>query len=159
MIEIALAAESPLWAELGDVEALARRAVDAALAVARPSLSGACEVAILLGDDAAVRELNRAWRGKDSATNVLSFPAAPQPGAPGPRPLGDIALAFETLRREAEAEGKSLADHASHLIIHGLLHLLGFDHETAQDAEDMEALEIEALRRLGIANPYRDLAA
>ena len=159
MIEVALAAESPLWAELGDVEALARRAVDAALAAARPSLSEACEVSILLGDDAALRELNRAWRGRGGATNVLSFPAAPQPGAPGPRPLGDIALAFETLRREAEAEGKSLADHASHLIIHGLLHLLGFDHEKAGDAEEMEAVEIEALRRLGIANPYRDLAA
>jgi probable rRNA maturation factor len=159
MIEVELVVGSELWAELADVEAVARRAVDAALAVARPRLSEPCELSILLGDAATVRDLNRTWRGKDSATNVLSFPAAPQPGAPGPRCLGDIALAFEILHREAEAEGKSLADHASHLIIHGLLHLLGFDHEKAGDAEQMEALEIEALRRLGIASPYRDMAA
>jgi probable rRNA maturation factor len=159
MIGVELVLGSDRWTELGELETLVRRSVDAALAVARPSLPERPEVSVLLADDAALRELNRAWRGKDSATNVLSFPAAPQPGPAGPCSLGDVALAFETVQREAEAEGKRLADHVSHLIVHGLLHLLGFDHEAAGEAEEMEALEIEALRRLGIANPYRDMAA
>jgi probable rRNA maturation factor len=159
MIGVELVLGSDRWTELGELETLVRRSVDAALAVGRPSLPERPEVSVLLADDAALRELNRAWRGKDSATNVLSFPAAPQPGPPGPRCLGDIALAFETVQREAEAQRKRLADHVSHLIVHGLLHLLGFDHEADGEAEEMEALEIEALRRLGIANPYRDMAA
>ena len=158
MTEVEIVVASDLWARLGDVEALARRAVGAGLAAAR-ARSEANEISLLFADDAAVRELNRTWRGKDAATNVLSFPAGPQPAGPGPRPLGDVALAFETLEREADAEGKSLADHASHLIVHGLLHLLGYDHDRDAEAQEMETLEIEALRRLGVANPYRDAAA
>ena len=82
-----------------------------------------------------MRALNRDWRGKDKPTNVLSFPAPPPPGAPGPRHLGDIVLAYETLAREAAAEGKALADHAAHLVVHGVLHLLGYDHEAEAEAE------------------------
>ena len=159
MIALDLAAGSERWAALGDVEALARRAVEAALTVARNPPRQEAEISLLLGDDEAVRALNRAWRGKDKATNVLSFPANPHPGMPGPQPLGDIALAFETVAREAEIEGKTLADHAAHLIVHGVLHLLGYDHETEAEAEIMEALEVEALARLGIADPYREMAA
>ena len=93
------------------------------------------------------------------ATNVLSFPANPPPGTPGRQPLGDVALAFGTVAREAESESKTLADHATHLIVHGVLHLLGYDHETEAEAEIMEALEVETLARLGIADPYREMAA
>ena len=83
----------------------------------------------MLTDDAQIQELNRTWRGKDKPTNVLSFPAPEQPGSDGPRHLGDIALASETLVREAEEESKELAHHFTHLIVHGVLHLLGYDHE------------------------------
>jgi probable rRNA maturation factor len=155
---IDLSVESDRWSALGDPSALVQRAADAALAVA-PPVGEEVEISILLAGDATVRELNRAWRGKDKPTNVLSFPANPQRGVPGPRPLGDIVLAFETVDGEAQAEGKTLADHAAHLIVHGVLHLLGCDHETDAEAEAMEALEVKALTRLGIANPYREMAA
>jgi probable rRNA maturation factor len=161
LIDLDIAVASKGWKALGDaeaVEALARRAVEAALAViGRPPEE--LSLSLLLADDRAVRALNRGFRGKDKPTNVLSFPASAPPGLPGPRPLGDIALAFETVAREAESEGKTLADHARHLIVHGTLHLLGYDHETDAEAERMEALEVEALARLGIADPYREAAA
>jgi probable rRNA maturation factor len=159
MIELDLVVESERWVAVGNLEALARSAVDAALAVAGHPPDDDIELSLLLADDAAVQALNRSWRGKDAPTNVLSFPAIPQPDHPGVRPLGDIALAFETLAREAEGERKPLADHVAHLIVHGVLHLLGRDHETEAEAGEMEALEVEALARLGIADPYRELAA
>ena len=159
MIDIDLAVTSDRWSALGDAEALVRRAVEAVLSVASTGDDEDLELSLLLADDAALRELNLAWRGQDKATNVLSFPAPPQPEAPGPRPLGDIALAFETLAREAETQGKALADHAAHLIVHGVLHLLGYGHDDEAEAEAMEALEVRALARLGIADPYREMAA
>jgi probable rRNA maturation factor len=146
------------WSRLSDPEALVRRAVEAAVAVAGRTAPDA-EISLLLTDDAGVRALNRDWRGKDKATNVLSFPAPVQPGLPGPRHLGDIALAYETLAREAEAQSKTLADHLSHLVVHGTLHLLGYDHELEAEAEIMEGLEVKALATLGIADPYGDMAA
>jgi probable rRNA maturation factor len=119
------------------------------------------EIGILLDDDATVRRLNAAHRGKDRATDVLSFPtfdrileAAPGHLATGPLPLGDVVLALETVRADAEAGAKSLADHVSHLVVHGCLHLLGYDHQNADDAELMEAMERRILDRLGIADPY-----
>jgi probable rRNA maturation factor len=154
-----LSVEADGWAALDDPELLARAAIKAALAVARPREPDAVEVSLLLTGDAAIRELNRAWRGKDRPTNVLSFRANPPAGLPGPRSLGDVVLAFETVAQEAAAEGKTLADHVAHLIVHGVLHLLGHDHETEAEAEAMEALEVEALARLGIADPYREMAA
>ncbi len=155
-LDLDVAVEGGAWSEVADIEALAHRAVAAALGVASDAPRDPVEVSLLLTDDAGVRELNSAWRGKDKPTNVLSFPAPEQPGVPGPRHLGDIALAFETLQREARDEGKTVADHAAHLIVHGTLHLLGYDHETTGEAEIMEALEVKALKRLGIADPYRD---
>lgn len=151
VIELDIALEGGDWTALGDPEALGRRAVGAALAVARAG--GPVSVGLLFTDDAAVRALNRDWRGQDKPTNVLSFPAPPGPVA-GPRHLGDIALAYETLGREAAEEGKPLSHHAAHLIVHGALHLLGHDHEDDGAAAAMEASEIEALATLGIADPY-----
>jgi len=143
---------------LAGAEALARRAAEAAVAVA-DAADEDFEVGMMLTDDAGIRTLNRQWRGKDKPTNVLSFPAPEQPGLEGPRHLGDLALAYETLVREAEEESKPLAHHFAHLVVHGVLHLLGYDHEVEEEADAMEALEIEALATLGIADPYRDMAA
>ena len=147
------------WARVADLETLAMCAVEAAFAVAPEAPGSPVELSLLLSDDAGVRELNRAWRSLDTTTNVLSFPGSGAASPEGVHHLGDIALAFETVAREAEAEGKSLADHVAHLIVHGVLHLLGRDHETDDEAEAMEALETAALASLGIADPYRDMAA
>jgi probable rRNA maturation factor len=102
-----------------------------------------------------IRGLNAQWRTKDKATNVLSFPAfAPNKTGPLPPMLGDIVLAAETVKREAVAEEKPLDHHISHLVVHGLLHLIGYDHEVDEDAEEMEALERRVLARLAIPDPY-----
>lgn len=117
-----------------------------------PGAPSGLTIAALLADDARLRDLNRAFRGKDAPTNVLSFPAPPRSGM-----LGDIALAFETCAHEAEQQGKSFRDHAAHLILHGILHLHGLDHETGEaDAERMEALERAILGEIGIADPYQE---
>jgi probable rRNA maturation factor len=112
----------------------------------------------MLTDDAGIRTLNANWRGIDKPTNVLSFPALQPtgPSLPGdpPRMLGDIAIAYETTRREADDEGKAFDHHLSHLAIHGFLHLIGYDHETDEEAGEMESLEREILARLGIPDPY-----
>ena len=158
MIELDVMIEAGDWARLPGAEALAQRAAEAALAVADEE-GEAFEASVMLTGDAQLQELNRTWRGKDKPTNVLSFPAPEPPGATGPRHLGDIALAFETLTRESEEESKELAHHFAHLIVHGVLHLLGYDHEVEAEAEIMEALEVKALAVLGIADPYRDKAA
>lgn len=105
-------------------------------------------------DDAQMRELNRDWRKLDKPTNVLSFPAPRAPGAQPVTPLGDIFLGLETVKREAEEQGKAFRDHTAHLIVHGFLHLIGYDHETEAEAEEMEGEEIAVLARLGISNPY-----
>ncbi len=158
MIELDIMIEAGNWARLESVEALASKAAEAAVAVADEADED-FEASVMLTDDAHIQELNRTWRAKDKPTNVLSFPAPEPPGATGPRHLGDIALAYETLVRESEDESKELAHHFAHLIVHGVLHLLGYDHEANDEAEAMEALEIEALARLGIANPYREISA
>ncbi len=147
------------WAQIGTIEAQARRAVEAAFAVAPQAPRSPVEISLLLTDDAGMRELNRAWRGLDKPTNVLSFPGSGPSSPEGVRHLGDIALAFETVAREAAEEHKSLADHVAHLIVHGTLHLLGHDHAADEEADAMEALEAAALARLGIADPYRGMAA
>ncbi len=102
-----------------------------------------------MSDDAQVRALNRDYRGKDKPTNVLSFPMPEDSGL-----LGDVVLARETLEREAAEQGKTFADHLTHLVVHGVLHLYGFDHQNDTDAADMEAREVRALAQLGIDNPY-----
>jgi probable rRNA maturation factor len=129
--------------------------VEAVRSAAREALSGdARPLAILLTDDAAIRALNARHRGKDRPTNVLSFPAAPMKGMPAT--LGDIAIAYETAAREAHEEGKAVEHHLAHLAVHGVLHLLGEDHDDEAGAERMEAAERRILARLGIADPYRD---
>lgn len=156
MIVLDIEAEDDRWDAVANRDAVLQRAAEAALAVLPEAPSNRFLVTLLLGDDAAIRELNRAWRGQDKATNVLSFPSPDLVHLPdGSRQLGDIVLAYETLAREAEEEGKSLADHAVHLVVHGVLHLLGHDHDDDDEAEEMERLEVLALSRLGIADPYR----
>lgn len=147
MIGFDLIVEDDSWSALGDLEALCRKAFDAACAVA-PVDEG--NLALLLAGDDTLHQLNREFRGKDKPTDVLSFPSLPMD-----RPfLGDIAVALGVSAKDAEIQGKKLADHLVHLLIHGYLHLLGFDHETDEEASEMEALEIKALATLGIANPY-----
>lgn len=152
MILLEVECEAGNWERAGDLDALSEAAAGAVLA-AIDDPGGDCAATLLFTDDAQVRDLNRQWRGQDKATNVLSFPSPPMPGSP--RHLGDIALAYGTVAREAEEEGKSLSDHTSHLVVHGLLHLLGHDHEAEEEAEAMEATETRILARLGIADPYR----
>lgn len=142
------------WREIEALRPRILAAVQAALALAPVKPLAGAELSLLLTDDKRIRSVNRDWRGFDKATNVLSFPAAPPERIAGSPVLGDIVLAFETIAREAESEDKSFGDHLSHLVVHGLLHLLGEDHETQEQAERMEALETAALARLGVADPY-----
>ncbi len=157
--EIEVAIEDARWSEaVPEIDDLVACAVGAALAILPDPVAEPVEVSVLLADDETVRGLNRDWRGKDKATNVLSFPAAKQPRPPGmARPLGDVVLAYDTMLRESAEQSKPLKHHLVHLLVHGTLHLLGQDHETGEaQAEAMESLEIAALAKLGIANPYAD---
>ncbi|AHB48281.1 metalloprotease [Hyphomicrobium nitrativorans NL23] len=151
--------EAESWGSVDGLEPLIEEAGRALAAAPRFSHFTPAEACIALADDAAVHELNLRYRGKDKPTNVLSFPATPM-GHPSedvaPRALGDLVLAHETLVREAAEQGIPLAHHLQHLVIHGLLHLLGYDHETERQAEEMEAMEVEILASLGIPNPYLD---
>jgi probable rRNA maturation factor len=142
------------WDDAQIDNALLRRAAQAALAEAPALPAGGYGLTILLTDDEEMRALNRTWRGKDAPTNVLSFPASESLSGPGL--LGDIALAYETIREEARERDVALADHVAHLVVHGALHLLGFDHADDMQAERMEALERKALASLGFADPYAD---
>ena len=155
MIEIVI--ESPLWDRVADVEAQVRRAVEAAL----PPTRAACEIAVVLTDDESMRALNARFRGNDKPTNVLSFPAPASAQSPAgkdapPASLGDILVAFETAKAEAAAQGKEFGHHVAHLIVHGVLHLLGYDHEADAEAEAMEARERAILMRLDISDPYEE---
>ena len=166
MLDIATDA-GPAWPADIDWSTLAERAVKAAL-LQTPDAelitkSAMVEVSVKLSDDAEVQQLNAAYRGKDKPTNVLSFPMVQQDlieainiGDDGETLLGDIILAHETCAREAAERGISLADHATHLIVHGTLHLVGHDHENDAEADTMEALETRALETLGLADPYGD---
>jgi probable rRNA maturation factor len=157
MTEVLVVAEC--WQNEPDAEAVIQRAIAAAAGSVDADV-GDAELAVMLTDDPGIRTLNSNWRGIDKPTNVLSFPALQPEGArmPGdaPRMLGDIAIAYETTRSEADAEGKPFEHHLSHLAIHGFLHLIGYDHENDAGAEEMEALETEILEQLGIPDPYAD---
>lgn len=157
-VSIDIAIDCDAWpAAVDDLAALARRAIDAAVILARADLPDGSELSVLFCDDAAIRVLNRNWRGLDKPTNVLSFPAPEAAAVPGvPRLLGDIAVAFETTRHEAEAAGRTLAAHLSHLLVHGFLHLLDHDHEDDDEAAAMEGLETRILARLGLSDPYAE---
>ena len=156
----------PLWGQEIDWEALANRAAAAAAGVAPELAHDNLIVSLVLASDREVHDLNRQWRAKDKPTNVLSFPmlsreevlhAAADEGAPGM--LGDLILALGVCTREAADKGIPVADHVAHLIVHGLLHLAGHDHETGEaDATAMEALETKALALMGLPDPYCDAA-
>jgi probable rRNA maturation factor len=158
--------DAPGWTtRFDDIEALCRRAIDAALAAAPPH-RGDRVVSVLFTSDATMRRLNASYRGQDKATNVLSFPADADADlddggagiASGEPPfLGDIAIGLEAVLREAEDEGKPPADHVCHLIVHGTLHLLGYDHDGDTGAHAMERLEVQVLAGLGVPDPYEPL--
>jgi probable rRNA maturation factor len=146
--------QSGLWAQGGIAhEPLARAA---RVAYAAAGGRDAAAVALALSDDAQVRELNREWRGMDKATDVLSFPDGEMDGEICA--LGDIILAYETVARDAEEAGLQTGNHAIHLVIHGMLHLLGYDHDTEDDAAAMERLETDIMAGLGLHDPYGLLA-
>jgi probable rRNA maturation factor len=151
---------SPRWRKKPRSAVLIRKAIaEAAKSGSRRRLKSGSpshtELAIVLTDDSAIRALNREWRKLDAPTNVLSFPAkAAGASRHLPRHLGDIVIAYETTAREARAEGKSFDHHLVHLAVHGYLHLLGYDHATDGDAENMEHLEIAILARLAVPDPY-----
>lgn len=159
--------EDKRWTAL-NLEALANRAAAAALVQVGLDPE-TCEISLLACDNSRISVLNAEFRGKPVPTNVLSWPAedraAPNAGHCPPRPvpdptgevaLGDIAISYDTCAREAEAQAKPMRDHVTHLIVHGLLHLLGYDHVRDADATLMEGLEVEILGRLGLDDPYRD---
>ena len=155
-LEVDVVRHAEIWDRIAVSDEVLARAALAAFAASSVAPDAPCEVTLVLTDDDEMRELNRTWRGKDSSTNVLSFPAGESVGeAHGePSSLGDIVLAGETVIEEAKLKGIPAADHAVHLVVHGMLHLLGFDHERDADAERMEALETKVLAGLGVADPY-----
>jgi probable rRNA maturation factor len=168
-MQLDMVIEDPRWDALG-IEALAVEACSATLAHLGLDTSRA-EVTVLACDDARIAVLNADFRGKPTPTNVLSWPAeergpdtpgavppAPEPGLDGMLELGDIAIAFETCGREAAEARKPLEAHVTHLVVHGVLHLLGYDHETDADAALMEGTEVKILGKLGHDDPYRDSA-
>lgn len=154
-IDFDLTVEAGEWPDEAALTALVEHAIAATFAELTPPRPGESELGVVFTDDARIRELNAGWRGKDRATNVLSFPAFPETRS-GPLPplLGDIVLAAETVAGEAALEARPIENHISHLVVHGLLHLLGYDHESDAEAEEMEALERRALARLAIPDPY-----
>jgi probable rRNA maturation factor len=154
-LSIDIAADAPGWSAIPSAAAVVRLAVEAAVADAG---FVDAEVGAVLADDEEVRALNRRWRNTDQPTNVLSFPAPDTSSQAGPRFLGDIVFAFETITREADAEGRHIEHHLAHLAVHGALHLLGFDHEDGANAETMEGRERQILARLGIPDPYAPTA-
>ncbi len=153
-LAIAISIECAGWSQLAQLEALVDDALQATVEETGDVLPENAEVSLLFCDNARIRELNRQFRGQDKPTNVLSFP--------GPEPietaqfLGDIAVAYETVAREAGEQHKTTEQHCRHMIVHGFLHLLGYDHEIDDEAEAMEAMEIRVLKRQGVQNPYRD---
>jgi probable rRNA maturation factor len=149
-VKVDVLVESGLWKEPAKARSVLRQAIRRAAATLSTRQA---ELAIVLTDDSAIRLLNRQWRGIDAATNVLSFPIK---GAGGdPRLVGDIVLAYETIAREARADHKPFAHHLAHLAVHGFLHLFGYDHQRALQAEAMEQAERDILLQLDIPDPYR----
>ena len=151
-LEIDIQVASPLW----DAQPLAEQTVRAAIAAARAARDADGEVSVLLADNTAIRALNRDWRSIDKPTNVLSFPAAKETGG---KFLGDIVVAYETLARECADEQRDFLHHLAHLTVHGFLHLIGYDHQTDSQADEMEGLESRIMRSMNMPDPYlaRDL--
>jgi len=154
-MDIEVLLEDGSWAgALPEIEALARTAAETALRTVRPP-GRPLSATVLLADDATLQDLNRRFRDKNRPTNVLAFESGEAVQGPtGPLHLGDIAIAAETTFREAADYDRPLAHHVQHLVVHGVLHLVGYDHEAAAEAAVMESLEVEILARLGVADPY-----
>ena len=151
-LQIDIQMQSPLW----DAQPLAAQTIRAAIGAAASILSTAGgEVSIVLTNDSAIRDLNRGWRGIDKPTNVLSFPVSSQTISGETRLLGDIVIAYETLERECDDENRIFLHHLAHLAVHGFLHLIGYDHQTDVQAEEMEGLESKIMMRLNLPDPYR----
>jgi probable rRNA maturation factor len=150
-LQIDILTQSPLW----DAQPRAVQTVREAIGAAASALStDGGEVSIVLTNDSAIRHLNRDWRGIDKSTNVLSFPASDRPAGDA-RLLGDIVLAYETLESECNDENRIFLHHLAHLAVHGFLHLIGYDHQTDVQAEEMEGLESKIMMRLNLPDPYR----
>lgn len=151
-IEIDIIVTSDDWDRLDDLDPLTRRCIAASVVESGVRLIDGCELSVTFCADADICGLNAQWRGKNSATNVLSFPT---PGAVENKPLlGDIVVAYETVAREAREQNKTLHAHIAHMIMHGFLHLIGYDHESADEAEEMESLERRIASSLGLRDPY-----
>jgi probable rRNA maturation factor len=160
-LSVTLVEEDGDWRAFGDIEEPIRQAAAALSRHQRLPIEPGSEAGVVLGSDALVQRLNRTYRGKDAATNVLSFPLQFPPGA-GPQDgayLGDVVLAAETVWLEANGRGIEPRHHLQHLVVHGLLHLLGYDHQTDTAADEMERLEIDILASIGVADPYAASAA
>lgn len=155
-LELDILIESDGWGDADMLTVLADRAVSAACDVLHLSFAVPQELSIVFTDDTAIRVLNADYRQKDKATNVLSFPQSDDPMTDPSGLLGDIVLADETVRREADQLDRSFEDHLTHLLVHGFLHLLGYDHITSEEADEMEQLEIAILDKLDIDDPYGD---
>lgn len=159
-LDIQVSVEADLWSSEDTLVTFSTKVLEAAASFLRdeedqPFPAMPVEVSLVFADDAQIREINGQWRNKDKATNVLSFPAFPlvPGGMPGPM-LGDIIVAHETVATEALDLDKSFEDHLTHLLVHGFLHLFGYDHIDVEDAEEMEALETRILASLGLSDPY-----
>jgi probable rRNA maturation factor len=154
-VAIDILVEAGDWLDEAGLARIARRALDGVLAEIGADHHAHSELSVVFTDDAHIRTLNAGWRSKDKPTNVLSFPAFPAvDGKTLPPMLGDVVLAAETVAAEARAEGKPLVDHMTHLIVHGILHLIGYDHEIDAEAEMMEQAERRILASLAIPDPY-----
>lgn len=160
VLQVDVIVQSDLWKQHRNARTLVRRALAAAYDATGGNKRKApvkAEAAVVLADDAAIRVMNKQWRGQDKPTNVLSFPAPPVPArrpAGEARALGDIIIAYETLMREVASEEKTFSRHLTHLAVHGFLHLVGFDHENDTEATAMEQREREILAGLGVPDPY-----
>ncbi len=152
-LHLEISRNSDGWPEA--LDARAEQAVREALKQSKAKVTGAAELSVVLTNDAEQQTLNRDWRGIDKATNVLSFPQI-EPFGPVSGLLGDVILARETLEREAAEEGVSFEDHFTHLMVHGFLHILGYDHMNDDEALVMEGLETQILASLGVADPYAE---
>ena len=153
MIHIDQVIQAGGWPDEDSLAAIAHLAINAAVKRLVADIQPDSEVSLVFTNDEEIQNLNKQWRGQDKPTNVLSF-AANEAGGPITPILGDIVLAFETIDREAKEQGKDFDNHLKHLIIHGFLHLLGYDHISDEEADEMEALEILIMKDLGIADPY-----
>jgi probable rRNA maturation factor len=153
-VVIDIARDAGPWERQPNIERLIKHGAAATIEVGRIAHAPSAELSVVLTDDAGIRRLNAQWRTKDRSTNVLSFPLAGVGRVAHSPLLGDVVVSYDTLEREANALNKSFEEHFTHLIVHGLLHLFGYDHQTDDEAAAMEMLETRILARLGIADPY-----